>query len=49
VEQLETAALLAVFVFGRGQGKMSRTRKYKYVGSQEIPLELRLHAMPVHV
>ena len=49
MEQLETAALLAVFVFGRGTGKMSGTRKDKYVGSQEVPLELRLHAMPVPV
>jgi len=49
VEQLETAALLAVFVFGRGQGIMSRTRQDKHVGSQEVPLELRLHAVPVPV
>jgi len=49
VEQLETAALLAVFVFGRGQGKMSRTRKDKHVGSQEVPLEFRLHAISVPV
>ena len=49
MEQLETAALLAVFVFGRGQGKMSRTRNDKHVGSQKVSLELRLQAMLVPV